>query len=140
MPFGLLGSRIRGPRHHPCRPETKSRLCGCRAEFSSPSEHYQSFIPKFARIAQPLHALTCKGAKFNWTGECQRAFSTLKEMLTEVPVLAHPHFDTPFVLETDASIKGLGTVLSQSQDDGKLHPVPYASRALTPAEKNYRAG
>ena len=106
-------------------------------QFVGLASYYRRFIPKFARIAQPLHALTCKGAEFNWTGECQIAFSTLKEKLTEVPVLAYPNFDTPFVLETDASIKGLGTVLSQSQDDGKLHPVAYASRALTPAEKNY---
>jgi len=41
------------------------------------------------------------------------------------------------VLETDASVKGLGSVLSQIQDDGKLHPVAYASRALSPQEKNY---
>ena len=43
----------------------------------------------------------------------------------------------PFVLETDASIDGLGAVLSQTQEDGKLHPIAYASRALTPGEKNY---
>ena len=40
-------------------------------------------------------------------------------------------------METDASIQGLGAVLSQLQADGKLHPVAYASQALNKAEKNY---
>ena len=42
-----------------------------------------------------------------------------------------------FTLDTDASILGLGVVLSQKQADGRLHPVAYASRALNPTEKNY---
>ena len=40
-------------------------------------------------------------------------------------------------IQTDASIKGLGAVLSQRQSNGWLHPVAYASRALSPPEKNY---
>ena len=40
-------------------------------------------------------------------------------------------------METDASVQGLGVVLSQLQSDARLHPVAYASRSLTPAEANY---
>ena len=46
-------------------------------------------------------------------------------------------FEKPFVLETDTSIEGLGAVLSQSQEDSLLHPVAFASRSLTSAERNY---
>ena len=105
-------------------------------QFVGLASYYRRFYLKFARIAHSLHALTCKGANFDWTDKCQ-AFSTLKEKLTGAPVLANPDFDRQFVLETDASIKGLGSVLSQTQDDGKLHPIAYVSQALTPAEKNY---
>ena len=37
----------------------------------------------------------------------------------------------------DASYSGLGAILSQEQEDRCLHPVSYASRALSPAEQNY---
>lgn len=75
--------------------------------------------------------------EFYWTDECQRAFTTLKQKLTTAPVLTYPSFSKAFVLETDASTLGLGAVLSQPQEDGRNHPVAYASRALSPQEANY---
>ena len=51
--------------------------------------------------------------------------------------MAYPSFGKDFVLETDACLQGLGAILSQTQDDGKLHPIACASRALSQSEKNY---
>lgn len=50
-------------------------------------------------------------------------------------MLAYANFSLPFILEVDASLSGLGAVLSQEQE-GKVRPEAYASRALTPAERN----
>ena len=61
----------------------------------------------------------------------------LKEKLTSAPILSYPSFDKPFVLESDTSIKGIESVLSQSQADGLFHPVAYASHSFTPAQQNY---
>ena len=99
--------------------------------------YYRRFIRNIAKIAQPLHDLTYKGAMFEWSTGCEEAFKLLKEWLATPPVLAYPSFDVDFTLETDASIQGLGAILSQLQVDGNLHPVAYASRALNKAEKNY---
>jgi phospholipid-translocating ATPase len=63
----------------------------------------------------------------------------LKSLLTKAPVLVYPRFGLgqSFLLETDASIVGLGAILSQQQEDGKYHPIAYASRSLIPSERNY---
>ena len=129
--------------------KTNPRLIEAVREFPTPknvqdvqrflglSSYYRRFIRNFARIAAPLHQLTRKDVKFHWSAECGTVFQELKALLTSAPVLAYPNFDREFTLETDASVQGLGAVLSQIQPDSKLHPVAYASRALSPPEKNY---
>ena len=126
--------------------KTNDRLVAAVQDFPQPqnirnarrflgmSSYYRRFIPQFA---QPLHSLTQKGASFHWSAECQEAFDTLKLKLTMAPVLAYPSCEKPYTMETDASLSGLGAVLSQVHDDGKLHPVAYASRSLSKSERNY---
>ena len=105
-------------------------------QFLGLSSFYRRFIPNFAKIAQPLHTLTRKGMEFSWHDTCQEAFTNLKHVLTQAPILSYPLLDHPYILETDASIQGLGAILSQEQD-GRIHPVAYASRSLSPQERNY---
>ena len=106
--------------------------------FLGMTSYYRRFIPLFSKVAQALHVLTRQNVKFHWDEECQRAFEALKRKLVEAPVLAYPSFTKDFMLETDASIEGLGAVLSQMQQDGYQHPIAFASRALSPSERNYR--
>ena len=103
------------------------------------ASYYRRFIPRFAKIANPLHALTRKNAQFQWTTKCQEAFEKLKQLLTTAPVLSCPQFgpDSEFTLETDASTCGLGAVLGQKQEDSNVHPIAYASRCLQPHETRY---
>lgn len=63
---------------------------------------------------------------FKWTEEAMEAFQKLKKAMTEPPVLALPNFIKPFIIECDASRKGIGAVLMQ---EGR--PIAYLSQALT---------
>lgn len=90
---------------------------------------------QFTAIAQPLHALTKKNRSFYWDQSCQSSFEILKRHMTTAPILSYPALEKPFILETNTSILGLGAILSQAQNDGCQHPVAYASRSLTTAEK-----
>ncbi len=129
--------------------KTNSRLTTAIAEFPRPrnlsevrrflglSSYYRRFVANFSKTASPLQALTRKGAEFKWSSDCESSFQALKGKLTSAPVLAYPAFGKAFVLETDASVVGVGAVLSQPQEDGLLHPIAYASRSLTTSERNY---
>ncbi|XP_073133890.1 uncharacterized protein [Henckelia pumila] len=94
--------------------------------------YYRKFIKGFSSIAVPLTALTKKIAKFIWKPECQESFDVLKEALTTAPVLAMSSREGDFVVYTDASKLGLGTVLMQRD-----RVIVYTSRQLKEHEKNY---
>ena len=101
------------------------------------TSYYRRFVPCYSTIAQPLYTLTRKDEPFCWSDGCEEAFERLKMSLTRAPVLAYPHFDREFLLETDASGVGLGAVLSQRQDDNTIRPMAFASRTLQPHERRY---
>lgn len=44
--------------------------------------------------------------------------------------VAYQDFETPFIVETDASVE-LGVLLVQKKEDGKVNSVHYASRTVT---------
>ena len=106
-------------------------------QFLGLASYYRRFVVQFAKIASPLHRLTGKDVRWEWTEDCQTAFSELKQRLLNSPVLVYPDFDLDFILETDAGKDGLGAILSQKKADDKLHPVAYASRSTSSPEKNY---
>ena len=99
--------------------------------------YYRNFIPNFAVLSAPLVQLTKKGSPFSWTDLQEQAFLQLKSLLCSAPILAYPQFDKRFFLQTDASDKGLGAVLTQLDSTGREHVISYASRSLSDREKSY---
>jgi len=91
------------------------------------ASYYRRFVPTFAEIrattrnlAAPLHALTVKNQKFEWTPQCDRSFIKLKYALISSPILAMPNDTDPFLLDTDACDVSIGAVLSSiAQQAGK---------------------
>lgn len=50
--------------------------------------------------------------------------------------MTQPQDSKPFLIKTDASIYAIGAILLQGEGNEE-HPIEYASRLLTSAEKNY---
>ena len=105
--------------------------------------HYRRFIKGFAKIVAPLYDLTSgdnkdkKSEHVDLSPEACEAFKHLKAACLQAPILSFPNFTKPFLLETDASGRGLGAVLSQKQADGRYHPIAYASRVMNETEQRY---
>nr|GFB90983.1 reverse transcriptase domain-containing protein [Tanacetum cinerariifolium] len=77
-----------------------------------------------------------KNSPFIFSNECIQAFRTLKEKLTESPILIAPNWDQPFELMCDASNYAVGAVLGQRVKK-HFRPIHYASKTLNQAETNY---
>ena len=107
--------------------------------------HYRCFIKGFAKIAAPLYDLTSgdnkdkKSEHIDLSPEAREAFDCLKAACLQAPILAFPDFNKPFLLETDASGRGLGAVLSKKQADGQYHPIAYASCVMNETEQRYHS-
>ena len=79
---------------------------------------FQWFIKNYALIARPLNDLL-EGKASKWKTqlvdlplEAIEAFNLLKMKCVTTLVLAFTDFEKPFLLETNASLCGLGAVLS----------------------------
>ncbi|MGH9619265.1 MAG: RNase H-like domain-containing protein [Bryobacteraceae bacterium] len=99
--------------------------------------YYRKFIPRYSAVAKPLSDLLKEDRKFDWGEEQRKAFDELKAALTNATFLAHPNPQEQYVLNTDASGFAVAAVLSQKQQDGKVHPVAYYSRKMLPEETRY---
>lgn len=110
--------------------------------------YHRQYIPNFSQTAKCLFELLHAGSdsvrkgspgsktKITWTDKHKQALNNLINAVTTPPVLQYPDWNKEFVLFTDACKDGLGAALYQEQE-GVLKPTAFASRTLSPAEKNY---
>ena len=68
---------------------------------------------------------------WRWEDGEEKAFSEVKHLVTQAPILGYYGPDKELVIQCDASSRGLGSVLQE----GRL--LAYASRALTGPETRY---
>uniref|UniRef100_A0AAV2L2F4 Gypsy retrotransposon integrase-like protein 1 n=1 Tax=Knipowitschia caucasica TaxID=637954 RepID=A0AAV2L2F4_KNICA len=99
--------------------------------------YYGRFLPQQSTVLAPLYKLLKDQTKWRWSKVEQSAFDKCKEMLTGDKVLVHYDPSLPLSLACDASAYGIGAVIQHTTHDGQERPVAYASRTLSPAEKNY---
>jgi hypothetical protein len=134
--------------------------------------YYRRFIRGFAQEAGPLYELLegspRRGTPIQWTPDCERAMTRLKNALTSADLLIHPVPWHLFVIDTDASGDCLGAVLQQTigaldglkkgKEASELHeqkdreqkdrfkfkekdlrPIAFLSRRMTSTEQRYSA-
>nr|GFA47102.1 reverse transcriptase domain-containing protein [Tanacetum cinerariifolium] len=97
---------------------------------------YRRFIKDFSKISRPMTHLLEKNSSFIFSNDCIQAFRTLKEKLTEAPILIAPNWDQPFELMCDASDYAVGVVPGQRVEK-HFRSIHYASKTMTQAELNY---
>ena len=121
---------------------------------------YRRHIKHFAQTAKPIYDLlsldlrkkknvtstkhsprgnsgqVSSSSPVEWETQHQSALEVLIDHITSPPVLAYPDYDAAFIVHTDALQDGLGAVLYQEQN-GSTRVIAYASRTLTPSERNY---
>ena len=113
-------------------PKTKKQV----RSFLGLISYFRSYVHNFAKRAEPMIKLLRKQEEFKWENSQDASFSELKQCLLEPPILIYPDFDQPFFIATDASDVAIGSVLAQ-QRNGKLHPIHFISRTLSPTERRY---
>nr|GFC13386.1 reverse transcriptase domain-containing protein [Tanacetum cinerariifolium] len=97
---------------------------------------YRRFIKDFSKISIPMTHLLEKNSPFIFSNECIQAFRTLKDKLTEAPILIAPNWDQPFELMCDASDYAVGAILGQ-RIEKHFRLIHYASKTMNQAEANY---
>jgi len=83
------------------RPTNKTQV----RSFIGLAGYYREYIPHYSTIASPLTDLTKKGEpkEVRWQEPQEKAYTSLKTMLTSAPILKLPDVYKQFVLKTDAS-------------------------------------
>ena len=104
------------------------------------SGYYRKFIWDYANKARPLTILTRQKEPWRWGPAEEDAFQFLKTCLLEDPILRFPNFDLEFIVQTDASGFGVGSVLAQRKivnNQKEEYAVAYESQQLTETQEKW---
>ena len=86
---------------------------------------YRVYVKHYAQLSAGLIELPRKDVIFHWSQPQEQYFTALKQALTSHPVMMHPDYSLPWIIESDASIQGLGGTLVQHHPGYGDHPVLY---------------
>jgi hypothetical protein len=108
-------------------------------------QYYRDVWEKRSDLLAPLtdlvgecgHTKTTKKNKtkkkpWHWDETHQKAFDSIKEIVSRDIIMAYPDFSQPFEIYTDSSSRQLGAVIVQ-----KNRPIAFFSRKLTETQEKY---
>ena len=100
--------------------------------------YFMRFFPHYADLVEPLRQLLHKDATWVWPRECQVAFDSVINQIVFAASLTHFDVHATTVVTMGALALAIAGCLSIIIN-GEERPVAFASRALSPAERNYSA-
>lgn len=108
-------------------------------QFLGKINFYRSYIQNSSVLLASLHNLLKKNVPFEWNVECKKSFNFVKNCLCSKPRLAIYDPKKETVVQTDASLEGIGAVLKQKQENGIFKPVAFFSKKLNEVKKKKKA-
>ena len=106
-------------------------------EFLGLIQYLSAFIQNLSEKAAPLRELLKTDIRFLWESDHQHCYDELKKLVSADATLQYYDVNSPTILQTDASLKGLGAALMQPDKSGRERPIAYASKLLSDAETRY---
>ena len=113
-------------------PQTLNQL----RRFVGMVQYLHTFIPNLQQLLKPLHGLTEKNRRFEWSDELDTVFARIKNTVMDAEMLHHPDHNQPFAVYCDASIDGIGAVLVQHHG-GRQVPVSFCSKLFSKTQRNW---
>ncbi|XP_058726390.1 uncharacterized protein LOC131597732 [Vicia villosa] len=95
------------------------------------------FVAKSTQHALPLFKLLHKETTFEWTEECERALSHLKQALPSPPVLSRPEAGETLYLYLVVAAEAVSEALIRETPEGQ-RPIYFTSKALQGPEVRYQ--
>ncbi|GAU38952.1 hypothetical protein TSUD_363910 [Trifolium subterraneum] len=125
--------KVRAIREMPA-PQTEKQVRG----FLGRLNYISRFISHMTATCGPIFKLLRKNQGIVWTEDCQKAFDSIKEYLTEPPILIPPIEGRPLIMYLTVLEESMGCVLGQQDEIGrKEHVIYYLSKKFTDCEFRY---
>lgn len=99
--------------------------------------YYRAFLCDLSSILKPLYFLTQQNVRFVWSKSQDDAFRSAKHALLNSSALAFFNPSRKIIITCDSSSYGVGSVMSQIDEEGKERPVLFHSATLDKAMQNY---
>jgi hypothetical protein len=101
--------------------------------------YYRRFSNNCSVIVSQITDLLRQDGAFVWGEPQEASFFKIPILFTsgKHPILRHYDANRPALHQTGASGFAIAGILSQKSEEGKIHPIRYVSRKLSPAELNY---
>jgi hypothetical protein len=95
------------------------------------------FITNFAEVVKYINSMLKKDNTFQWCKEVKQSFTSIKQELSEAPVLVSPNFDKDFLIFSFASEHTIAGVLLQKNEQNEEQPIAFYSKALRGSTLKY---